>query len=211
LELETLTLETLTLFHEHQETLMSLLKQSLSKLTRLAAQKDLISYDLMEAVYNKDVDLQKQSRSSLLVSILCRKIDKKVGNRQLVIQNFLESIEELHDLHKYLSDKYTKKKRDNVTFPERQLLLENRDTIATMLEFNIQSVASKLKQSGTVTSEEYNMIINPHEKHDQAAIAQVMENIGKAIRQNKENMKKFIEILEDIGGPVIHLAEKLKT
>jgi hypothetical protein len=211
LELETLTLETLTLFHEHQETLMSLLKQSFSKLTLLAAEKDLISYDLMEAVYNKDVDLQKQSRSSLLVSILCRKIDKKVGNRQLVIQNFLESIEELHDLHKYLSDKYTKKKRDNVTFPERQLLLENRDTIATMLEFNIQSVASKLKQSGTVTSEEYNMIINPHEKHDQAAIAQVMENIGKAIRQNKENMKKFIEILEDIGGPVIHLAEKLKT
>jgi hypothetical protein len=195
------------IFNENCDAMTQLLLHSLQQLASLAAQEGLIAYQEMDDILDKSKVYNKKERALLLVATLRKKIDKKAGNPSKVIADLLGSLEELKDLQEHLRKEY---KQINETLPELKLIQRNGERIATMIDLNLQQVAGKLLQSGTITSEEANMVCNPAWQHNRTAITRVLDIIRRAIRLKPANLNKLIEILKEIGGPVTDIAQTME-
>jgi hypothetical protein len=202
------------IFLKNYETMLPLLKSNLSTLLSLALAKGFISSDQMMNISTRSVDFNRIQRGGMLLNVLLRKvITTDIINPSKLIEEFFESLEnaDLKDMKIFLKEKYIMKRSSGVKYPERDVLIENNDKISQTLRFNLDPVASRLYASGTLTDAEYRTVMNPHENHDEAAIRVIMNNIHECIRSRPdENMKKLIEILEDIGGPLTEAAKTME-
>jgi hypothetical protein len=201
-------------FWEHRAELMQVLKTNLSILANAALAKGFIDFQTKMNILRKSIDFNKEQQASILVNVLLEHImnPRMMGAPSDIMEKFFKSLDEagLREMKEYLETQYQMKKKSS-EFPEEDVLIQNIDKIPQALHFNLDPVAGKLYQLGALTDAEYRTVMNPHEDHDEAAIRVIMNNIHECIRSRPdENMKKLIEILEDIGGPLTEAAKTME-
>ena len=95
--------------------------------------------------------------------------------------------------------------------PEAHALKCHTDTLATMLQSSLVSVACHARSKGLLDDREMESVVNPNAKQTQTCVSTMLGEVQEKIRSDIGQFYEFVDVLESVGPPVSLVAKAMMS
>ena len=95
--------------------------------------------------------------------------------------------------------------------PEAHILKCHTDTLVTMLQSSLVSVACHARSKGLLDDREMESVVNPNAEQTQTHVSIMLSEVQEKIRNDITQFYEFIGVLESIGPPVSLIAKSMMS
>ena len=92
--------------------------------------------------------------------------------------------------------------------PEATALKKARPDLVELLQGSIVQFATKANGKKLLSDEEKNAAF-PHSQHNVHYTSILLQEVIKGVKTDEENFDVFLDMIRDLGGPLISLSKKL--
>ena len=198
--------QSLIIFKESKADLIDLLQQSCVNMATKLWEYDLITDELYNKIIRKGLSHTEYERTRAMLQAIYSKL--KPPHAASIMKSLIIVLKKDQAWHAMAAQI----EEANLKFPETTVLKKHMSILADNIQGSLVFFANHAESQNILTAPEKQEFTDPSSTHDLLYTQTLMDEVGGLIAkdENETVFDQFLNILSDIGGPLIGIARNLR-